>query len=99
MACHLLAAKTKSGQFLKRFALITLVAICGVFLNGCNSSNSKGGSAGGEIVLGHYASMTGSEATFGRSTDNGIQLAIDEINDAGGINGKKVSVITYDDKG
>lgn len=52
-----------------------------------------------EIVIGHYASMTGSEATFGRSTDNGIQLAIDEINAAGGVNGKKVRVITYDDKG
>ena len=43
-----------------------------------------------EIVIGHYASMTGSEATFGRSTDNGIKLAIDEINAAGGVNGKKV---------
>ena len=43
--------------------------------------------------------MTGSEATFGRSTDNGIRLAIDEINAAGGVNGKKVRVITYDDKG
>ncbi|HEY2762323.1 MAG TPA: ABC transporter substrate-binding protein, partial [Pirellulales bacterium] len=37
--------------------------------------------------------------TFGRSTDNGIQLAIEEINAAGGVNGKKVRVITYDDKG
>ena len=43
--------------------------------------------------------MTGSEATFGRSTDNGIQMAVDEINEAGGVNGKKVRVITYDDKG
>ena len=38
-----------------------------------------------EIVIGPYASMTGSEATFGRSTDNGIRLAIAEINAAGGI--------------
>jgi branched-chain amino acid transport system substrate-binding protein len=43
--------------------------------------------------------MTGSEATFGRSTDNGIRLAVDEINEAGGINGKEIRVITYDDKG
>ena len=34
--------------------------------------------------------MTGSEATFGQSTDNGIQLAVEEINAAGGINGKKI---------
>src|SRR4029079_6122143 len=75
-------------------------AIFVLFLSGCNSGASKSdASAGGEIVLGHYASMTGSEATFGRSTDNGIQLAVDEINAAGGVNGKKVRVITYDDKG
>src|ERR1043165_1434732 len=42
------------------------------------------------ILIGHYASMTGSEATFGVSTDNGIQLAIKELNAAGGGKGKKV---------
>jgi branched-chain amino acid transport system substrate-binding protein len=52
-----------------------------------------------EILLGHFASMTGSEATFGQSTDNGIRLAIDEINEAGGVGGKRVRVVTYDDKG
>lgn len=57
------------------------------------------GASSDEIVIGHYASMTGSEATFGQSTDNGIRLAVEEINAAGGINGKKVRLITYDDKG
>jgi len=52
-----------------------------------------------EIVIGHYASTTGNEATFGQSTDNGIKLAVDEINEAGGIRGKKLRLITYDDKG
>lgn len=64
-------------------------------LSGCGS----GAADSGEIVLGHYASMTGSEATFGRSTDNGIRLAVDEINVSGGIKGKKIRLITYDDKG
>ncbi len=51
------------------------------------------------IKVGHYASMTGKEATFGQSTDNGIRLAIGEINAAGGINGKQIEIITYDTKG
>lgn len=51
------------------------------------------------IKVGHYASMTGKEATFGISTDNGIRLAVKEINAAGGLNGKKIELITYDDKG
>jgi len=63
------------------------------------SGCTKGGADANEIVLGHFASLTGSEATFGRSTDNGIKLALDEINAAGGVKGKKVRLITYDDKG
>lgn len=52
-----------------------------------------------EIRIGHFASMTGSEATFGISTDQGLRLAFDEINAAGGIKGKKINVITRDDQG
>lgn len=51
------------------------------------------------ILIGHYASMTGSEATFGQSTDNGIRLALEEINAKGGLKGRPLKVITYDDKG
>ncbi len=51
------------------------------------------------IKIGHYGSMTGKEATFGQSTDNGIKLAIEEINSAGGLNGRLIEVITYDTKG
>lgn len=66
-----------------------------VLMTGCWSSDKPSN----EIVIGHFASMTGAEATFGQSTDNGIQLAVEEINEAGGIHGKKIHLITYDDKG
>ena len=52
-----------------------------------------------EILVGHVASLTGSEATFGQSTDNGIKLAFDEINKAGGVKGKKLVLKTLDDQG
>jgi branched-chain amino acid transport system substrate-binding protein len=51
------------------------------------------------IKVGHYGSLTGSEATFGQSTSNGVKLAINEINAAGGLNGKKIELIEYDTKG
>jgi branched-chain amino acid transport system substrate-binding protein len=54
---------------------------------------------GDTIKIGHYASMTGSEATFGISTDNAIRLAIKEKNAAGGVKGRKVELITIDDAG
>lgn len=50
------------------------------------------------IKIGHYGSMTGSEATFGKSTDDGIRLALDEINASGGLDGKKLELVTFDTK-
>src|SRR5215470_11751471 len=52
-----------------------------------------------DIVVGEYGSMTGSEATFGISTDNGVKLAVKERNAAGGVKGKQVQLIAYDDQG
>ncbi|MFM9996672.1 MAG: ABC transporter substrate-binding protein [Phycisphaerales bacterium] len=54
---------------------------------------------GDVILIGHYASLTGSEATFGISTDNGIKIAVRERNASGGIKGKQVRLITYDNQG
>jgi branched-chain amino acid transport system substrate-binding protein len=51
------------------------------------------------ILIGEYGSTTGSESTFGKSTDNGVQLAVEERNAAGGVNGKKIEVKLYDDQG
>lgn len=71
-------------------------------LAGCDAggqSAGPGGAGGGEILIGHFASLTGSEATFGQSTENGIQLAVSELNSRGGVLGRPVRVITYDDKG
>jgi branched-chain amino acid transport system substrate-binding protein len=51
------------------------------------------------ILIGHVASLTGSEATFGDSTDKGIKLALEERNKAGGIKGKKLALKTLDDQG
>ena len=52
-----------------------------------------------EILIGEYGSMTGSTATFGIGTHKGIMIAVDEINDKGGILGKKVKILLEDDQG
>ncbi len=50
------------------------------------------------ILLGEVGSLTGSEAAFGISTRNGIELALEEANAAGGVKGKKIAVRVYDDQ-
>ena len=54
---------------------------------------------GAKIWFGHVGSLTGAEATFGLSTDQGVKLAVDELNAKGGVKGKPLDVKTYDDQG
>lgn len=61
---------------------------------GSNNGNSI---TGDTIKIGEYGSLTGDNSTFGISTHRGIQLAIDEANAAGGINGKKLELKSEDD--
>jgi branched-chain amino acid transport system substrate-binding protein len=61
--------------------------------NGPSDSDSK------EILVGVYGSLTGTTATFGISTRNGVDMAKDELNRAGGVLGKQVRVIVEDDQG
>lgn len=53
---------------------------------------------GDVVLLGEYGSLTGVTATFGKSTQRGIQMALDEINQAGGIEGKLFKIIVEDDQ-
>lgn len=55
--------------------------------------------ASNEILVGEYGSFTGSEATFGQSTDKGLKMAIDEKNKSGGVKGKQIKLISLDDQG
>jgi branched-chain amino acid transport system substrate-binding protein len=86
---------------MKRQWLIVLAASA-LVLFGCPKPGEQGATGtaggGGEILVGEYGSMTGNQATFGQDTHNGIMLAMDEINGGGGVNGRKLKVISEDDQ-
>ena len=93
--------RTNIGVAFLLAALIAFATGCGGCKDnaggGANGGNSAGVS-GDQILVGEFASMTGSTSTFGIATHEGIQLAIDEVNAAGGINGKQIKLITEDDR-
>lgn len=78
---------------MKKAAFLAL-ALLGFSSAGCK----KSGGSENEIVIGEYASLTGATATFGQSSHNGTKLAIDEVNAAGGVLGKKLRLVTEDDQ-
>jgi branched-chain amino acid transport system substrate-binding protein len=71
------------------FCLTAAAALLGA---GCKKTNTN------EIVIGEFASLTGATATFGQSSHAGTKLAIDEVNAAGGVLGKKIRLVTEDDQ-
>ncbi len=75
----------------------TACAALAMLVPGCGDGG--GGAAAGSgatIKVGEYASMTGKEATFGQSSHGGTLLAVEEVNAAGGVLGKKLELITED---
>ena len=82
----------------KKISFTLAVSLLLLVTSGCNKPASEpgGGAGGGTIKIGEYASLTGGTATFGISSHEGTLLAIEEINAAGGVLGKKLELLTED---
>lgn len=67
--------------------------------NASGADNSSNGSSGDTIKIALICNTTGDYAQYGVPVNNGAMLYIQERNEAGGINGKQIEVLPYDDKG
>jgi len=84
-------------MFTKRIVVILLAMsmLIGV-LGGCGASDSDVAEV---VKVGVIAPISGPVATYGQSNLDGIQLAVKEINEAGGIDGKLIEIFVEDDQG
>ena len=86
----------------RRTLLGATVAIAAVGATSACSATPGGGSGGGgggdTIKLGVNYELSGGVATYGQASVAGIKMAIDAINEAGGVNGKKIDLVQYDNK-
>src|SRR5271165_4523478 len=81
-------------------ALARAATLC-VLALGCNKSPGSAAAVGAEPLewkVGAYLSLSGEDAAFGIFTKDGIELAVDQINKAGGVKGKPIKVLYEDDK-
>ena len=77
------------------------IAIAGTLLLTCCRPGREAQTADttGDIPVGVYGALTGDQAAFGTSTVNGVRLAADEINAAGGVLGRRIGLVVEDDQG
>ena len=80
-------------KMLGKCAGFALAAALALFAAGCSKSESD------TIAIGGIFPLSGDVAVYGVECKKGIDLAIDEINEAGGVNGKKLVLIGEDDEG
>ena len=79
---------------MKKRLIAVILAVAMVFtLASCKKADS------GNIKIGLITPMTGEVAVYGMAVKNAVELYINAFNDAGGINGRKIDLIVYDDKG
>jgi branched-chain amino acid transport system substrate-binding protein len=74
---------------MKSLSILTLCVLLGV----AGSAFSQD-----TIKLGEFGSLTGDNASFGISQNNGVQMAVEEINAAGGVLGKKIELTVEDNQ-
>lgn len=77
----------------KKLALFLAFLLTAALFAGCGAKSSSD-----TYKIGVNLELSGGVATYGQSTLVGIELAVKQVNDAGGINGKPVEIIKYDNK-
>lgn len=94
---------------MKRFLaiLLAVIMVCSVTACGSTQETQSGTPADdkiseaedkGDIVIGCLQDITGVTSTLGKMVEEGAKWAADEINAAGGVNGRNIKIVTYDTK-
>lgn len=78
----------------KTLSVLASIVMVSALFAGCGAKDN-----GSVIKIGAVFPLTGSAASYGKSSQKGLDLKVKEINDKGGINGKKIKVIYEDDEG
>jgi len=85
---------------MKRILLSFFLIACLLSALACERKGGVGTTSNtGPIVVGYYGDLSGRTSNFGQSTKEGALMAADEINKAGGINGRQLQVLAEDDEG
>jgi branched-chain amino acid transport system substrate-binding protein len=78
---------------------LAALAVCLLSLACRPGREAETAAESGEIPIGVFGAQTGPEAAFGTSTANGVRLAAEELNAAGGVLGRRIRLFVEDDQG
>ena len=82
----------------KKAVSLAMVSVLALSMSACGSTENKSTGSTDTFKIGGIGPTTGDAAIYGKAVKNGAQLAVDEINKNGGINGKKIEYKFEDDQ-
>jgi branched-chain amino acid transport system substrate-binding protein len=83
-----------------RTAVFPIVIVVMALAFSCSRADNENSTIDRTIIeIGYFGDLTGPTFNFGQSAINGVLMATSEVNQAGGINGRKIDVVIEDDKG
>ena len=84
---------------MKKILCFVLAAAMALSLAACGNGSNGNASGGDTIKVGIIANTSGDSSQYGIAVSQGAKLYIKQLNEEGGINGKQIEVVEYDDKG
>ena len=90
--------KKKFALTLVSLASVALLAACGEVSTTGNSGSASGTESGKTLKRGFNFADTGAVASYGTAEQKAAKLAVDEINKAGGVDGKQIEITDKDNK-
>jgi branched-chain amino acid transport system substrate-binding protein len=96
-----LAQRIVTRRFPKtiRKTLLLLIGLSLLAPTACKQDQPGAGPDRSRIKIGYFGDLSGPTFNFGESAKNGVLMAAEEINEAGGISGRKLDVVIEDDQG
>lgn len=77
----------------------SLAAVMAAIVIASGMAGCSNGGSGDTIKIGGLAPLSGNVSVYGIATNNGVQMAVDAANKSGGVLGKQIQYICYDEKG
>ena len=82
----------------KTLALFLALVMMASFLVGCSAGGTGGSGDSDTIKVGLNYELSGNNASYGTDLATGVEMALNEINENGGLLGKEIEIIKMDNK-
>lgn len=91
--------KRYGGIFLKKYSMFAIgfMLVFSLFLSACSEEGSTSGEKGDDLVVGVILPVTGNNATDGKDMLNAMKMAVEKVNEDGGVLGKQIKLEVADD--